>query len=132
LTVEVDRDISYWWEFSHIALLLDYVFSKNINTILEGNYCPLLFRSLIFYATNFFVSIIPMGIIISWICMKNRKSVLAAIVFHFIINISSEMLNISQITKCIETIVLTLIGAALVMLEKEMFFSKAHLVSEAN
>jgi len=52
LTVKLDRDIPYWWEFSHIALLLDYVFGKNINTILEGNYCPLLFRSLIFYATN--------------------------------------------------------------------------------
>ncbi len=98
----------------------------------KDSYQYAIFHENIWFAINFFVSIIPMGIIISWICMKNRKSVLAAIVFHFIINISSEMLNISQITKCIETIILTLIGAALVMLEKEMFFSKAHLVSEAN
>lgn len=90
-----------------------------------------IFHEDIWFAVNFFVSIIPMGIIISWICMKNRKSVIAAIVFHFIINISSEMLNISQITKCIETIILALVAAALVVLEKEMFFSKNHLVSEA-
>lgn len=91
-----------------------------------------IFHENIWFAINFFVSIIPMGIIISWICMKNRKSVIAAIVFHFIINISSEMLNISQVTKCIETIILALVAAALVVLEKEMFFSKKHLIAEAN
>jgi membrane protease YdiL (CAAX protease family) len=89
-----------------------------------------IFHENIWFAINFFVSIIPMGIIISWICMKNGKSVIAAIVFHFIINISSEVLNISQITKCIETIILVLVAGAIIIIEKEMFFSKNHLVAE--
>jgi len=84
----------------------------------------------IWFAVNFFVSIIPMGVIISWICAKNRKSVIAAILFHFIINISQEFLEITQVTKCIQTVLLIAIAAAIVALDKEMFFSREHLRAE--
>ncbi|MDJ0784891.1 MAG: MmRce1 family CPBP family CAAX prenyl protease [Desulfosarcinaceae bacterium] len=77
----------------------------------------------IWFGVNFFVSIIPMGVIISWICIKNRKSVLAAIGFHFIINISQELLEISQTTKCIQTFVLMGVAATIVLMERERFFS---------
>ena len=85
----------------------------------------------IWYAVNFFVSIIPMGVIISWACVKNRKSVLAAILFHFIINMSQEMFAISQSTKCIETVVLAVVAVVIILLDKEMFLSRDHLVGEA-
>ena len=65
-----------------------------------------------------------MGVLISWICVKNRKSVIAAIVFHFIINLSQEMLEITQVTKCIETLLLTAAAAAIIAMEKEMFFNQ--------
>jgi membrane protease YdiL (CAAX protease family) len=81
----------------------------------------------IWFGVNFFVSIIPMGVIISWICLKNRKSVIAAVIFHFIINISQELLEISQTTKCVQTFVLIGIAAMIVTIEKESFFSKVHL-----
>jgi membrane protease YdiL (CAAX protease family) len=81
----------------------------------------------IWFAVNFFVSIIPMGVIISWICIKNRKSIIAAILFHFIVNMSSEILEITQITKCIETVVLIVVAAVIIAIDKEMFFSKEHL-----
>lgn len=84
----------------------------------------------IWYAVNFFVSIIPMGIIISWICIKNRKSVIAAILFHFIINMSQEALSMTQATKCIETGVLTVLVIGIIAYEKELFFSKAHLAGQ--
>jgi hypothetical protein len=73
-----------------------------------------------------------MGMIISWICIKNRKSIIAAILFHFIINISQEMLEITQITKCIETVVLTVVVVAIIAIDKEMFFSKEHLTGRVN
>jgi membrane protease YdiL (CAAX protease family) len=82
----------------------------------------------IWFAVNFFVSIVPMGIIISWICIKNRKSVLAAILFHFIINMSQEMFAITQVTKCIETVVLIVVTAVIIAIDREMFFSKEHLL----
>ncbi|MEZ4412813.1 MAG: CPBP family intramembrane glutamic endopeptidase [Gemmatimonadales bacterium] len=72
----------------------------------------------IWYAINFFVSIIPMGIIISWICMKNGRSVIATIVFHFIVNISQEALAMTQTTKCIETGVLTLVAFGILLADR--------------
>ena len=76
----------------------------------------------VWFAVNFFASIIPMGVIISWICVKNQKSVIAAILFHFIINISQELLQMTQVTKCIQTVLLMAVAAAIVAIDKEMFF----------
>ena len=107
---------SILWSLWHFPLL----FVKN-------SYQYEIFHENIWFAVNFFVSIVPMGMIISWICLKNRKSILAAILFHFIINISQEILNITQMTKCIETVVLTGVAVAIVVLDKKMFFSTEHL-----
>lgn len=91
-----------------------------------------IFHENIWFGVNFFASIIPLGIIISWICIKNGKSIPAAILFHFVVNMSQEILNISQMTKCIETVVLIVVAAIIIAFDKEMFFSKAHFAAEAN
>lgn len=49
---------------------------------------------------------------------------LAAIAFHFIINLSQEAFEITQITKCIETFVLLLFATLIVLLNKDIFFDK--------
>jgi membrane protease YdiL (CAAX protease family) len=79
------------------------------------------------YAVNFYVGTVLMGVIISWFCAKNRKSVPAAILFHFVINMSQEFLAITQVTKSIETGVLALVAAAIVLTDRDLFFSRAHL-----
>ena len=91
-----------------------------------------IFHESIWFGVNFFISIIPMGVIISWICIKNRKSIIAAIVFHFIVNMSQEMLEMTQITKCIQTVVLIVVVVAIIAIDKEMFFSKEHLTERVN
>lgn len=73
--------------------------------------------------------LIPMGVIISWRCLKNRKSVIAAIGFDFIINISQELLDITQTTKCIQTVVLFGIAATIVLMEKEAVFANGKSAS---
>jgi membrane protease YdiL (CAAX protease family) len=98
----------------------------------KGSYQYEIFNENFWFGLNFFISIVPMGIIISWICVKNGKSVLAAILFHFIINMSQEALEISQVTKCIQTGVLLLAAAGIVAMEKELFFSKTPPLAEAN
>ncbi len=103
---------SILWSFWHLPL----IFVKN-------SYQYEIFQESIWFGMNFFVSIIPLGIIISWMCIKNRKSVMAAILFHFIVNISQEILAISQTTKCIETLVLTIVAAVIVVVDRELFFS---------
>ncbi|AKB25202.1 hypothetical protein MSMTP_1733 [Methanosarcina sp. MTP4] len=91
-----------------------------------------IFHENIWYGVNFFVSIIPLGMIISWICIKNGKSIPAAILFHFIINISQEALDMTQTTKCIQTFVLIVFAAAIIAYDKELFFSEKHLAGGAN
>jgi membrane protease YdiL (CAAX protease family) len=107
---------SFLWSLWHFPLIF-----------VNGSYQYEIYQQNIWFGVNFFVSIIPMGVIISWICLKNRKSVIVAIVFHFIINISQEILEITQTTKCIQTVVLFLVVAVIVALEKETFFSKSLL-----
>lgn len=112
---------SILWSLWHFPLIF-----------VNNSYQYEIFHENIWFGVNFFVSIIPMGVIISWFCIKNGKSVIAAILFHFIVNMSQEMLEITQITKCIETVVLTVVVVAIVAMDKEMFFSKEHLTGRVN
>ena len=112
---------SILWSLWHFPLIF-----------VNNSYQYKIFHENIWFGVNFFVSIIPMGVIISWICIKNRKSIIAAILFHFIINISQEMLEMTQITKCIETVVLIVVAAVIIAIDKEMFFSKEHLTGSRN
>ena len=85
------------WSLWHLPLIL-----------VKDSYQYVIFQDNPWFAINFFVSIIPLGIIISRVCVANQKSIPAAILFHFVINLSQEALNISQTTKCLQTGVLTL------------------------
>jgi membrane protease YdiL (CAAX protease family) len=104
---------SLLWSFWHFPL----VFVKD-------SYQYEIIQQSIWFGINFFASIIPLGIIISWICLKNGKSVIAAILFHFIVNLSQEVLAITQVTKCIETLVLFIFSLVIIVLDKELFFSR--------
>ena len=101
------------WSLWHLPLLF-----------VNGSYQHDILTQSPWFAVNFFVSIVPMGIIISWICEKNNKSILAAIVFHFLINMSQEALAMTQTTKCIETGVLAVVALALVLRDKGFFLSR--------
>jgi membrane protease YdiL (CAAX protease family) len=110
---------SILWSFWHFPLIF-----------VNNSYQYEIFHENIWFGVNFFISIIPMGVIISWVCIRNGKSVIAAILFHFIINMSQELLEMSQTTKCIETVVLTVVAVAIIALDKEVFFSKKRLIAE--
>ncbi|WMW23016.1 MmRce1 family CPBP family CAAX prenyl protease [Methanolobus mangrovi] len=110
---------SVLWSLWHFPLIF-----------VNNSYQYEIFNESIWYGVNFFISIIPMGMIISWICIKNGKSIIAAIVFHFIINMSQELLDITQNTKCIETVILILVAAAIIVYDRKMFFSKEHLAEK--
>jgi membrane protease YdiL (CAAX protease family) len=69
------------------------------------------------YALNFFLGTAVLGVIISWVCRINQRSILVAILFHFVVNLSQEMLSMTQQTKSIQTFVL--IGIALVIIQTQ-------------
>lgn len=86
----------------------------------------------VWYAVNFFASIIPMAFIVNWVYKLNRGSITAAIIFHFFINLSQEALNITQATKCIETVVIAMFAIIIVLANKRIFCEKLQIKSEAS
>ena len=110
---------SIFWSLWHFPL----IFVKN-------SYQYEIIQENIFYGINFFVSIIPMGFIITWMCIKNRKSIFAAVLFHFIVNMSQEILDITQQTKCIQTIVITFFTVLIVFYDKKLFISSRETVQQ--
>lgn len=79
----------------------------------------------IWYAVNFHVGIISLAFIIGWIYKLNRESIIIAVLFHFVINISQEAFHVTQFTKCIETGVLTVFAGIIVACNKKLFFTRS-------
>lgn len=79
------------------------------------------------FVVNFFVSAVPMGFIITWVYLVSDRSILACIIYHFVVNFLQEKIAMTPQTKCVETIVVTVVAAALVILNKDMFFETRHV-----
>ncbi|NNJ12781.1 CPBP family intramembrane metalloprotease [Chloroflexales bacterium ZM16-3] len=104
------------WSIWHIPLI-----------VAEGQYANELWQQNIWFALNYFVAFIPLGVIVSWICIKSGKSILAAVLVHFLLNIAQETFAVAQTTKCIQTLVLVVVAIGIVAYDQELFRSKAHL-----
>ena len=79
------------------------------------------------YVVNFFVSGIPMGFIITWVYLASDRSVLACMIYHFFVNFMQEKIAMTPETKCVETIVVTIVAAVIVIMNKDMFFERRHV-----
>lgn len=77
---------------------------------------------------NFFVSIIPLAFIISWFCKKTSGSILGAILIHSVVNLSQEFFLVSPYTKCIQTLILIVIAAIFIIVDRNVFFGDAEKV----
>ena len=55
----------------------------------------------------FFYNIILASILMTWICNNNRRSVLAAMLFHFMINLTGELVPVPYRVDILKTILLT-------------------------
>lgn len=104
------------WSAWHIPLFFIY-----------GTYQAGLMQLGFGYALNFFVSVIPLGFITTWVYVKNNRSMMASIFFHLFVNFFQEKIAMTPETKCIETIVITLAAVGLVFANKEMFFETEHV-----
>ena len=79
------------------------------------------------FALNFFISIMPLGFIMTWVYVKNNRSILACMFFHFFVNFLQEKIAMTQVTKCIETLVIFVVAGVIVLLNKDLFFEKRHI-----
>lgn len=79
------------------------------------------------YVINFFVSGIPMGFVITWVYLASDRSILACMIFHFFVNFMQEKIAMTQETKIVETVVITLVTVIIVLAKKDMFFETRHV-----
>lgn len=76
------------------------------------------------YTANYFISIFALSFIINWLFYKNNRSIIACALFHIILDISAEIFAVEQFTKCIDTAVLILVAALLVLVDRKLFFEE--------
>ena len=79
------------------------------------------------YVVNFFVSGIPLGFIITWVYLASDRSILACMIFHLFVNFMQEKIAMTPETKCVETIVVTIATAVIVIRNRDMFFETRHV-----
>ncbi len=103
------------WSFWHFPLIF-----------IKGTYqAGLMVNPL--YVVNFFISGIPMGFIITWVYLASDRSILACMIFHLVVNFLQEKIAMTQETKCIETLVVTLVTVVIIVIKKDMFFETRHV-----
>ena len=103
------------WSFWHFPLIF-----------IKGTYqAGLMVNPL--YVINFFVSGIPLGFISTWVYLASDRSILACMIFHLFVNFMQEKIAMTPETKCVETIVVTVAAAIIVIREKDMFFETRHV-----
>lgn len=103
------------WSFWHFPLIF-----------IKGTYqAGLMVNPL--YVVNFFISGIPLGFIITWVYLVSDRSILACMIFHLFVNFMQEKIAMTPETKCVETIVVTVAAAVIVLANKDMFFETRHV-----
>ncbi len=79
------------------------------------------------FMLNFFISVIPLGFITTWVYVKNGRSMLASIIFHLFVNFMQERIALTPVTKCVETAVVLIFATVIVITNKDMFFETRHI-----
>ena len=79
------------------------------------------------YMLNFFISVVPFGFLTTWVYVKNGRSMLASIIFHLFVNFMQERIAMTPQTKCVETFIVMVVAAIIVLTNKDMFFETRHV-----
>lgn len=78
----------------------------------------------------YFLSLFPVTILINWLYVQNNRSILIAIFFHAIMNLSYGLFQIQPFTKMIIMLLLFLVAGIVVIINKELFFKTKNLPSK--
>lgn len=76
------------------------------------------------YVVNFFISILPATILANWFYYRCYRSVPAAIIFHFLLVASAELLQTDPQTKWLITALLLIISLAIIKFSQPFFNTK--------
>jgi len=89
---------------------------------IDGSYQSTLWKQHPLFAINFFVGFFPLVIIMNYLFYKNLRSISLIALFHVLANYSSELFEANQISKCIFTLILTLVAVIIIIRNKGFFF----------
>ncbi len=76
----------------------------------------------IIYIVNFFITLLPLSIIINWIYYKNNQSIIAAIILHFYVDLIEVTLRNEYFISSIFTLLLVAVAILIVLRNKKFFF----------
>ena len=119
-------DSRSWWRATLIFGVLWAVWHLPL-LFVPGTYQSGLLQENIWYVVNFFAGIPAMAFLFTLIYVKTNRSITSCILFHFFVNMMQEEIAMTALTKCVETGVIYFAVAILVLLNKELFFSKKHI-----
>ncbi len=107
-----------FWAVWHapLALIRDYYQSNLTNAGLLD-------------ALNFPVSIVPFVLIMNWIYYKAGRNISIVVVFHVTAGYFNEIFATNPDTKIIQTALLLVVAAALVIRDRDFFFNRNHPIS---
>jgi len=92
---------------------------------IKGYYHNQLWDLGIVYVINFFVSVFVVAFLMNWIYYKTGRSIPAVILFHLILNLSSMLFKTEPATKCIVTILLSVITIGIIVYDGDFFFNSS-------
>lgn len=90
---------------------------------INGYYHNLILRENPLFALNFYLSVFPMAFLINWLWFKNKGNILTAVLLHAMANAQGRI-QMGQVAKCVQTVVLIVVVAVIVWLDRETFFKK--------
>ena len=62
-----------------------------------------------------------------WVYLVSDRSILACMIYHLFVNFMQEKIAMTPETKCVETIVVTIVAIFIVITNKDMFFETRHV-----
>lgn len=91
---------------------------------IKGYYHSNLVESGWIYSLNFIVSMIPFVLIMNWIYYKTNRNIILTIVFHITAVFFNEIFATHPMSKVIQTGLLLIVSAYLLITDKELFFKR--------
>lgn len=90
---------------------------------IEGYYHSEVVESGWLYTVNFSVSMVAFVILMNWLYFRCGRSILIPVIFHTEANFSAEIFLTHQDSKLIQTVILLVVAAIVVVREQELFFA---------
>jgi membrane protease YdiL (CAAX protease family) len=93
-------------------------------SFIKGYYHSNLAQTGPLYSLNFIVSLFPYVILMNWLYYKTGRSILVAVVFHITAGGFNEMFATHPDSKVIQTVLLLVVTAVIVLRDKRFFLKK--------